>query len=232
MNKLNWSGSVQLVTMIDPARPDIVDDQVKEVLTGVGSDAVWTAAADDGKIVGTSANDLVFLDDKVSATPRLDGIVAFTMGGGDDVVDLTSSRFTYGHVKVDGGAGNDWVFSGAGRDKLSGGDGEDRLNGGDGNDKIIGGANRDFLAGGAGKDTFFFTDHDGRDNIYDFTTAGKGHDVIDLSAAHAKITDFADLMANHVMVEDGELKITMDDGNYIRLYGLQPSDLLAQDFHF
>jgi Ca2+-binding RTX toxin-like protein len=231
MNKLYWTGTVQSVTMIDIARPDILADDITQVLTGLASDAAWTAAAGNGKLIGTNDNDLVFLDDDAFTTPRLEGITAFSMRGGNDVVDLTSSRFTYGNAKIDGGDGNDWLFSGAGKDKLLGGAGEDRLNGGDGKDVIIGGANRDFLAGGAGKDIFFFGDQDGRDNIYDFTTAGKGHDVIDLSASNI-ITDFADLMANHVMVEDGELKITMTDGNYIRLYGLQPSDLLAQDFHF
>jgi Ca2+-binding RTX toxin-like protein len=232
MNKLNWSGTIQAVTMIDPARPDRFDDDVTQVLTGITSDVVWTAGTGNGKIVGTGGNDLVFLDNDITATPLLDNIVTFTMGKGDDVVDLTSNRFTYGRVKIDGGDGNDWLFAGAGNDKILGGAGEDRLKGGDGNDKIISGADRDYLAGGAGKDTFYFTDHDGRDNIYDFTPDGKGHDVIDLSAATSKISDFNDLMNNHVLVENGELKITLDDGNYIRLYGLQPSDLQAQDFHF
>ncbi len=232
MNRLHWSGTTQAVTMIDIARPDLFGDEVQQVLTGTVSSAVWTAPAGDGKIIGSNGSDLIFLDDKVSGTPRLDGVVAFSMGDGDDVVDLTSKRFQYGPVRVIAGAGNDWVFSGGDRDKLRGDTGEDRLKGGDGNDHIVGGADRDYLAGGGGKDTFVFTAHDGRDNIYDFTPEGKGHDVIDLSGATSKISDFTDLMANHVMVEDGELKITFDDGNYIRLYGLQPSDLLEQDFRF
>ena len=231
MNRLYWSGTVQSVTMVDIARLDIIGDEVTRVLTGLASDAVWTAAAGNGKLIGTGNSDLVFLDNDAFTTPRLEGIASFDMRGGDDVVDLTSSRFTYDRVKIEGGDGNDWLFSGAGRDKLFGGAGEDRLKGGDGKDVITGGAASDFLAGGDGKDTFVFGDLDGRDNIYDFTVSGKEHDVIDLSAS-AIITDFADLMANHVMVENGELKITMSDGNYIRLYGLQPSDLLAQDFHF
>lgn len=231
MNRLHWTGTIQTIAMVDLVRPNNPDDDVTQQFTGLVSDAVWTGAAGGGKIVGTGGSDLVFLDDDAFTSPRLDNIRVFNMRGGDDVVDLTSGRFSYGHARLAGGDGNDWLFGGGVGDRILGGTGEDRLKGGDGNDVINSGADRDHIFGGAGRDKFIFGDHDGRDNIYDFVTAGKGHDVIDLSSS-TKITDFADLMANHILVEDGELKITLDDGNYIRLYGVDPVDLIAQNFHF
>ncbi|MDB5524184.1 MAG: hypothetical protein JWM58_1947 [Rhizobium sp.] len=231
MNTLQWSGTIQTVTMVDLVRPNNPGDDVTQAFTGLVSDAVWTGSVDGGRIVGTTGSDLVFLDDDAFTTPRLENIVVFNMRGGDDVVDLTSDRFSYGHARLEGGTGNDWLFGGAVGDRILGGAGEDRLKGGAGNDVINSGSEQDHLFGGAGRDKFIFGDHDGRDNIYDFTTAGKGHDVIDLSSSTI-ITDFADLIANHSIVEDGELKLTLDDGSYIRLYGVDPLDLIEQDFLF
>jgi hypothetical protein len=59
------------------------------------------------------------------------------MGDGNDVVDLTSTRFTYGDVTINGGAGNDTLWSNAGNDVLDGGTGDDTLEGGAGNDTYV-----------------------------------------------------------------------------------------------
>lgn len=231
MQKLHWSGTVQtlaLVDLVDPADPT---DNVTHSFTGLVSSAVWTGGSSGGKIVGTASSDLIFLDDGASSAPLLQNIVAFNVGAGDDVVDLTSSRFQYAAVTIAGGDGNDWLWGNAGPDRISGGGGEDRLKGGDGNDVIVSGADNDQLFGGSGRDRFVFRSSDGNDNIYDFVTAGTGHDVIDLRQQDV-ITDFTDLMQHHALMENGELKITLEDGNYVRLYGLDITDLRAADFLF
>ncbi|MFO0827155.1 MAG: hypothetical protein U0572_03310 [Phycisphaerales bacterium] len=111
-------------------------------------------------LVGTSGNDAIFLDDN-SSTPRLANIENINAGDGNDVVDLTSTRFSYGDVTVDGGAGNDVLWGNAGNDTLIGGVGDDRLDGGAGNDTLIGGAGNDVLKGGAGVDTASYADATG-----------------------------------------------------------------------
>jgi Ca2+-binding RTX toxin-like protein len=86
-------------------------------------------------LVGTACNDVIVLDDAYSPSPnglqpRFANIERIDAGEGDDVVDLTSSRFGYGDVIIDGGLGNDVLWSSAGNDSLSGGVGNDMLNGG------------------------------------------------------------------------------------------------------
>jgi len=53
------------------------------------------------------------------------------------VVDLTSTRYTYGDVTVNGGRGNDVLWTSAGNDTLDGGVGDDHLAGGLGNDVYV-----------------------------------------------------------------------------------------------
>ena len=53
---------------------------------------------------------------------------------------------------VDGGDGNDTIYTGAATDWILGGNGNDKLDGGDSSDVLVGGAGSDFLTGGAGTD--------------------------------------------------------------------------------
>jgi Ca2+-binding RTX toxin-like protein len=80
-------------------------------------------------------------------------------GGGTDLNDQL--RGTATAERIEGGDGNDaiWslggndtVFGGRGNDILDGGLGSDRLNGDFGNDLLWGGAGRDRLSGGSGND--------------------------------------------------------------------------------
>jgi VCBS repeat-containing protein len=123
-------------------------------LGGAGSDA----------LNGTSGSDALLLDDDASPRPagtggpRLVSIEAINMGEGDDVVDLTSTRFTYGDVTLDGGAGNDVLWSNAGNDVLDGGAGDDTLAGGAGDDVYVHGAGggNDAISETGGQDTVRF----------------------------------------------------------------------------
>ncbi|MGC6366894.1 MAG: tandem-95 repeat protein [Candidatus Marinamargulisbacteria bacterium] len=155
----------------------------------------------------TDGHDAYFLDDfaspnKVNDQGLLNGVEEINAKEGHDIVDLTSYRFTYGDVKINGGdghdviwsnAGNDQLFgehgndniiAGAGNDKCYGGDGNDTINGFTGDDQLIGGNGSDQLTGGQGFDTFTFTKvsdstiHE-TDQINDFR---QGIDKINLAA--------------------------------------------------
>ena len=83
-------------------------------------------------------------------------------GGGDDIIDLTSSLFNMDEISgmvVEGGLGNDVIWASSGDDDLRGGEGDDILFGGKGTDT---------LTGGSGSDVFQFTLSSGQDTITDF----------------------------------------------------------------
>jgi Ca2+-binding RTX toxin-like protein/subtilisin-like proprotein convertase family protein len=154
----------------------------------------------------TANNDAVFLDDMISKNPsaqgyRLFGLETINGGDGNDIIDLSSNRFTYGDATLNGGNGNDVLWGNDGNDTLNGGVGNDNLQGGrgsdtlsgddgndiikgyNGNDLIIGGKGIDIITGGAGNDQFIFsnlTDStiNESDVILDFI---KGEDKINLS---------------------------------------------------
>jgi Ca2+-binding RTX toxin-like protein len=117
-------------------------------------------------LLGTGGDDAILLHDTRSGAlqsgPRLSGIEIIDAGAGDDVVDLTSSRYRYGDVTVHGGSGEDviWssegddmLFGGSGSDRMDGGAGQDYLYGGSGNDELFGGWMEDILQGGSGNDS-------------------------------------------------------------------------------
>ena len=99
------------------------------------------------KLVATEGNDAIIAHDPVSpAHPlatgaRTEGIEEFSLGGGDDILNLTSLSYSFGAVTSYGGEGNDIIWSSSGNDWLSGDAGNDWLYGGDGDDTLYGGPN-------------------------------------------------------------------------------------------
>ena len=73
---------------------------------------------------------------------------------------------------IDGGAGNDTVYSEAGNDTVFGGDGSDWILGYDGDDSLLGGAGNDNLDGGNGNDILL--GGTGDDNL----SGGAGNDTL------------------------------------------------------
>ena len=95
------------------------------------------------------------------------------------------------------------------------GHGNDTLYGGGGNDILTGGGGNDILSGGGGADDFIFADGFGTDTINGFSA--NNNEDIDLSAV-TNITDFNDLMANH-LVNNGGFAQIVDGANTILLDG-------------
>ena len=127
-------------------------------------------------LLGTARGDAVLLDDALSPAQaggaRIAGIEVIQVGDGSDLVDLASTRFSYGAVLVDAGAGNDIVWSSAGDDLIYGGSGNDRVFAGAGDDYVSGDGGNDDLYDGAGN--ALLAGGRGADRI----TLGGGHDVV------------------------------------------------------
>ncbi|OFX10325.1 MAG: hypothetical protein A3G22_00005, partial [Alphaproteobacteria bacterium RIFCSPLOWO2_12_FULL_40_11] len=122
-------------------------------------------------IIMTEGNDVLALDDPTSAsgsdaagasaTARVQDISVIHAGAGNDVINFSTQKYSYGDSVVYGGTGNDkiWMSSGndrlfgdSGNDEIYGGNGNDFINGGDGNDVLVGGVGNDKIEGGVGND--------------------------------------------------------------------------------
>ena len=90
-----------------------------------------------------------------------------TLGDGNDSFDSSASAMP---ATVDGGAGDDRIFTGGGRDNINAGDGNDYVNTGAENDYISGGSGDDSIYAGDGADTL--TSGAGRNRLY----GGNGND--------------------------------------------------------
>ena len=117
-----------------------------DVFVGTGTNNTLTLG--DG-------HNALFLDDGLSPgvdATRLHNIQTINAGNGGQIIDLTSTRVSYGDVTINGGTGDDVLMANAGNDVLNGGDGNDYLWGGSGNDTLRGGSGNDTLLGASGND--------------------------------------------------------------------------------
>ena len=117
-------------------------------------------------------------------------------------------------------------------DVLEGSSVDDLLIGLAGSDTLIGFLGDDTLEGGSDNDIFVFEDNFGQDLIADFFP---GMDVIDLSGV-TNITDFDDLLANHIDTNADGALVIFDGDNTITLNPssspIDPATLTADDFIF
>ena len=155
------------LTRTNVGSPDYSGTDERVSIRGAGrSQDIFNGGAGIDTLVGTGNADAILLDDTRSGATqsgaRLSGIEIINAGAGDDVVDLTSTRYSYGDVTIDGGTGNDVLWSsqgndvllgGSGHDRMDGGAGKDYLNGGSGDDDLLGGLMEDILQGGSGDDS-------------------------------------------------------------------------------
>jgi len=104
------------------------------------------------------------------------------------------------------------------------------LSGRAGNDILVGGNSDDLFAGGTGSDVFVFRDNFGNDRIIDFDASASG-DQIDLSLLSA-ISDFQDLIDNHLEVDEDDVLHIVDGDNSITLDGVNILEIDESDFIF
>ena len=131
---------------------------------------IFDGGAGYDTLVMTDGNDALFLDDpfipnhSYGTSLRLIDVEQIDAGDGDDIVDLTHGALSYGDIVINGGAGNDHLWSSSGNDTINGGTGDDHifggfgddeLNGDDGADEIYGSLGNDIIRGGAGNDVLY-----------------------------------------------------------------------------
>ena len=114
--------------------------------------------------------DALFLDDVYSSLgthARMSQIKEIRAGAGDDLIDLTSQRFSHitDGVTVYGGLGDDTIWANGGYNILFGDAGNDRIVGSSNYDVIVGGLGNDSLHGGGGNDAFCFGGNWGHDTV-------------------------------------------------------------------
>ncbi len=183
-------------------------------------------------------------NDELNGNANADNLIG---GSGDDILnggqgfdrlfgdntnlsgDPSLGAAVIGNDLLNGGLDNDVLFGQQGNDTLNGDEGNDRIIGGSGFDVINGGTGNDQLTGNFNADTFVFEDDFGEDVITDFDQANL-FERIDLSAV-TNITDFDDLVANHLSEIGGNAVIT-DGENTIVLTGVSQDDLDIGDFVF
>mgnify|MGYP000157994146 CR=1 FL=1 len=163
------------------------------------SEDVFNGGGGHDTLVMTSGDDALFLDDGFSRSPtggpRISGIEHINAGAGNDVVDLTSNRFAYGDVIVNGGSGDDVIWTSSGNDRLYGGSGDDMLTGGGGDDVIRGGHGDDI-------GVYSMQNNLGGHDVYD---GGAGNDVLGLKLTYGENADagvHADIQAFQQFLAD------------------------------
>jgi Ca2+-binding RTX toxin-like protein len=172
-----------LLTVLGSSKRDRIEVSLEgdQILVALNGKKESFAAADVSglDIDGGSGNDCI----SVSASVLLDAVIRggnghdkIQGGGGNDTI-FTGN----GHDSADGGAGNDTLDGSQGHDKLSGGDGDDTLTGGVGHDSIEGDVGNDKLWGGDGDDTL--SGGKGHDTIF----GDAGNDWLDGGAGHDKL---------------------------------------------
>ena len=146
-----------------------------------GPDNVYGAQAGSYLMYGYGGNDTLrsygYVNDSTPYNDYLDG------GSGNDVLYSYS-----GKDQLNGGSGNDYLYGGGGADRLYGQEDNDQLAGENGSDKLYGGSGDDRLYGQSGTDILygdsgadFLYGGSGRDRLQgdsgsDYLKGGSGHD--------------------------------------------------------
>jgi uncharacterized repeat protein (TIGR01451 family) len=162
----------------------VVQITVTTVATGVISNSVEVAAAEDDRDTGNNTDVEV-----TTVVSPVTGGCSITGTSGDDVLVGTPERDVIcglgGRDTIAGGGGDDTLIGGADsdsisgerdRDDIDGGSGDDRLNGGEGKDDVDGGLGSDFLKGENGADLLVGKDGVAANDVLD---GGLGKDACD-----------------------------------------------------
>ena len=221
------NGTLYSDRMLGSANPDLMfGDNGNDYLSGFGAaDTLDGGDGDDSLLGGDGQDSLV------------GGLGRDYLAGddGDDRLRAGTGRDTLiggiGNDRLEGGRGRDRIEGGSGDDRVEGQNGLDNLFGGRGQDRLNGGIGNDRLTGGRDSDTFIFEGSFGNDRIMDFDVDDNNEDI-DLSGV-AEITDFADLLVEHVDDSTGTVIINDGLGNTITLVGVASIGLLdIGDFSF
>lgn len=191
---------------------------------GAGEDTLWGGNQADN-LWGNTEDDVLYGEggfDRLFGGPGQDRAFG---GDGPDALFGDADDDT-----LSGGYDNDRLYGGTGNDQIDGDDGSDLLYGGAGFDTLHGGLGNDTLEGNFNADTFVFYDGGGSDVVTDFDLPNI-FEKIDLSAL-TEVTDFSDLISNHIAQAGSDTIISDGAGMSITLIGITYTDLAADDFIF
>ncbi|CAN7290260.1 family 16 glycosylhydrolase [Phenylobacterium sp. LjRoot225] len=200
----------------------ITGTSAADTLTGTDFDDTLNGAGGIDRLLGGKGNDLYQLG--VDAD-----VVVENAGEGTDLVTTSGTyvlptnveNLTLTGVGKAVGIGNasaNLIIGNSGANQIEGRAAADTLNGAGGDDTIIGGGGDDSLTGSWGADTFTFGKGDGHDTITDF---GYGADVLNLSS-YIKAGYTPTVAAN-----GADTVIQFTTGEWVRLVGVQPAELVA-----
>ncbi len=206
---------------------------------GAGDDELWGAVGNDtldgwdgnDTLGGADGNDLLHGGNNNDELWGASGQDTLDGGSGDDSVGAGADD-----DRASGGSGNDQVFGGLGNDTVLGGSGNDTLYGAAGNDSVDGGLGNDQIFLGAGEDVLVFSG--GTDTTEFFSVADDQIDLADSQAVafqtngFSVITDYADLIANHLSDVNGNAVIDDLNGNTLTLDGISAASLTEDNFIF
>jgi Ca2+-binding RTX toxin-like protein len=191
---------------------------------GNALDNLMLGSTGDNSLAGLDGNDTINGGNGNDTVHGGSGNDVLEGGSGNDIMDGAGDNDS-----LNGNTGNDTLNGGGGNDTLIGSDGDDILSGGAGVDILNGGNQNDTLSGNAGDDTFVFKGGFGVDRVLDFSIAA-ATEVIDLSDV-SSITDFTDLVTNHLTQVGGDAVIT-SGVNSITLVGILAANLTVNEFIF
>ncbi len=176
---------------------------------------------------GGAGSDSVFYESDADMGGRAGVTVklneGFAIDGFGDRDSFTNIENAYGTAKSDLMIGNGKA------NELVGNGGKDVLKGLNGNDLLEGGQGDDVLFGGRGADMFKFENSNyGNDVIRDFNAAQGDTLLLQMG----NITNFADLMANHIEEVGGDLVITDNSSAVITIRNAALADVSSDWFVF
>jgi Ca2+-binding RTX toxin-like protein len=182
-------------------------------------------------LLGTAGNDVIVLDDAYSPSPnglqpRFSAIERIDAGDGNDVVDLTSSRWGYGDVAVDGGNGDDVLWTSGGNDSLSGGAGNDTLDGGWGGDTMVGGLDNDTYVVDDAADVVVENAAEGTDTVQSTITCALGADLENLTLLGSAAINGTGNDSNNVLTGNAAANTLMGGIGNDSLNGAAGADIL------
>ncbi|MCE9570738.1 MAG: hypothetical protein K8R10_12200, partial [Rhodocyclales bacterium] len=182
-------------------------------------------------LLGTVGNDVIVLDDAYSPSPnglqpRFSAIERIDAGDGNDVVDLTSSRWGYGDVAVDGGTGDDVLWTSGGNDSLNGGAGNDTLDGGWGGDIMVGGLGNDTYVVDSLGDVVVEATGEGTDTVQSTITYTLGANLENLTLLGGAATSGTGNEFNNVLTGNALANVLAGGAGNDRLNGAAGADTL------
>ena len=187
-----------------------------EGLIGKVTGSVYGGKGNDTYVISSAATKLV--EKAGEGTDLVKSSATYTLQDNFENLTLT-------------GSGNSNATGNSLANQIHGNNGKNIISGGAGNDTLWGHGGADTLIGGAGSDTFVFAKGDGKDTIKDFAATGSSHDVLDLTGL-ASITDFNDLVKNHMKQVGSHVQINGLNGDVIILENVKIGHLDAGDFLF